>query len=245
MAILVTWGTGYIGSHTIVDLITNNDEVIIVDNLSNSCLEVLNRIKLICCKKVKFYKIDLLDKYKLEKIFEENNIHAVMHFAALKAVGESVEFPLKYYENNLVGTINLLQTMGKYNVKKFVFSSSATVYGEAEKLPIEESNKLSVKNPYGRTKLIIEDILRDIYNSDNSWGIVILRYFNPVGFHKSGLIGEDPKGVPNNLMPYITRVAMGKMERLNIFGDDYSTVDGTGVRDYIHIIDLALKKDMI
>jgi len=168
-----------------------------------------------------------------------------MHFAALKAVGESVEFPLKYYENNLVGTINLLQTMGKYNVKKFVFSSSATVYGEAEKLPIEESNKLSVKNPYGRTKLIIEDILRDIYNSDNSWGIVILRYFNPVGFHKSGLIGEDPKGVPNNLMPYITRVAMGKMERLNIFGDDYSTVDGTGVRDYIHIIDLALKKDMI
>ncbi|WP_111928348.1 UDP-glucose 4-epimerase GalE [Clostridium tertium] len=239
MAILVTGGTGYIGSHTIIDLIENNDEVIIVDNLLNSCYEVLNRIELISSKKIKFYKVDLLNKCELEKIFKENKINAVIHFAALKAVGESVELPLKYYENNIVGTINLLQIMEKYNVKKFVFSSSATVYGEVEKMPIHENNKLAVTNPYGRTKLIVEDILRDIYNSDNSWGIVILRYFNPVGSHKSGIIGEDPKGVPNNLMPYITRVAIGKMEKLNVFGNDYPTVDGTGVRDYIHVTDLA------
>ena len=239
MKILVTGGCGYIGSHTVVDLLEENYEVVIVDNLINSKVEVLDKIKKITNKDVTFYKIDLCDKEKLKEVFEKEKIDAVIHFAGLKAVGESVEKPLAYYENNLISTLNLLDLMRVYNVKKIVFSSSATVYGSPKSLPIYEDFPLSTTNPYGTTKLMIENILTDLYKSDNSFDITILRYFNPIGAHKSGLLGEDPNGIPNNLMPYIVRVATGRLPILNIFGDDYNTVDGTGVRDYIHVCDLS------
>ena len=214
-------------------------EVIIVDNLINSKKDVIDKIKKITNKDVTFYEIDLCDKEKLRTVFEKEKFDSVIHFAGLKAVGESVEKPLMYYENNLISTINLLDLMKEYNVKKIVFSSSATVYGNPKSLPIKEDFPLSTTNPYGTTKLMIETILKDLYNADNSFDITILRYFNPIGADKSGLLGEDPNGIPNNLMPYIVRVAVGKLPILNIFGDDYNTVDGTGVRDYIHVCDLA------
>lgn len=239
MAILVTGGAGYIGSHTCVELLNNNFDVVVVDNLSNSSFESLKRVKEITGKELIFYELDIQDKVGLDVIFSENHIDAVIHFAGLKAVGESVEIPLHYYHNNLTGTFVLCETMQKYDVKKIVFSSSATVYGHPETVPISESFSLNAINPYGRTKLMIEEILRDLYISDNDWSVAILRYFNPIGAHKSGQIGEDPKGIPNNLMPYITQVAVGKLNELSIFGNDYSTVDGTGVRDFIHVVDLA------
>lgn len=240
MAILVTGGAGYIGSHTTVELLNEGREVVIIDNFANSKPEVLDKIKEITKKDFKFYQIDYLNKEKLEKVFEENKIEAVMNFAGYKAVGESVKKPLEYYENNISGAIVLLQTMQKYNVKKFIFSSSATVYGEPETIPITENCKTGgTTNPYGTSKLFIEQILQDLYKSDSTWDIAILRYFNPVGAHKSGLIGEEPQGIPNNLMPYIVRVAAGQLEQLSVFGNDYDTHDGTGVRDYIHVVDLA------
>lgn len=239
MKVLVTGGAGYIGSHTCVELLNNGHDVIIVDNLSNSKPEVINRIKELTRKDFKFYKADILNKKEIDKIFKENNIEAVIHFAGLKAVGESVKIPLRYYYNNVTGTLVLCEVMQKHNVKKMVFSSSATVYGKPKTVPITEDFPLSATNPYGRTKLMIEQILRDVYVSDNDWSIALLRYFNPIGAHESGRIGEDPNGIPNNLMPYITQVAIGKRERLNVFGDDYDTHDGTGVRDYIHVVDLA------
>lgn len=239
MAILVTGGAGYIGSHTCVELLNNNYEIIVIDNFSNSNPEVLDRVKTITNQGFKSDNIDLLDKERLRKIFKNNNVEAVIHFAGYKAVGESVEQPLKYYGNNITGTLNLLEVMKEYNVKNIVFSSSATVYGDPKELPIKENFFLSATNPYGRTKLMIEEILEDLYRSDKEWNIVILRYFNPVGAHESGLIGETPDGKPNNLMPYIVQVASRKREYLNIFGDDYLTCDGTGVRDYIHVVDLA------
>ena len=239
LKVLVTGGAGYIGSHTCVELLNNGHDVIIVDNLSNSKPEVINRIKELTGKDFKFYKADILNKKEIDKIFKENNIEAVIHFAGLKAVGESVKIPLRYYYNNVTGTLVLCEVMQKHNVKKMVFSSSATVYGKPKTVPITEDFPLSATNPYGRTKLMIEQILRDVYVSDNDWSIALLRYFNPIGAHESGRIGEDPNGIPNNLMPYITQVAIGKRERLNVFGDDYNTHDGTGVRDYIHVVDLA------
>ena len=239
MKILVTGGCGYIGSHTVVDLLNDGLEVVIVDNLVNSKRDVLEKIKKITGKCVTFYEYDLCDMEKLDSIFKKESISAVIHFAGLKAVGESVSIPLKYYQNNLTGTINLLLCMQKYNVKKIIFSSSATVYGNPKTLPIKEDFPLSATNPYGTTKLMIETILNDLYQSDNSFDITILRYFNPIGAHKSGLLGEDPNGIPNNLMPYIVKVATGKLPVLNIFGADYKTVDGTGVRDYIHVLDLS------
>ena len=240
MAILVTGGAGYIGSHTVVELLNSGREVVIIDNFSNSKKEVLDKIREITKKDFKFYEINYLDRKALEKVFEENKIEAVLNFAGYKAVGESVQKPLEYYENNISGAIVLLETMKKYNVKKFIFSSSATVYGEPEKIPITEDCKIGgTTNPYGTTKLFIEQILQDLYKSDNSWDIAILRYFNPVGAHESGLIGEEPQGIPNNLMPYIVRVASGQLEQLSVFGNDYDTHDGTGVRDYIHVVDLA------
>jgi UDP-glucose 4-epimerase len=239
MSVLITGGTGYIGSHTVVEFLNNDYDVVIMDNLSNSKKEALNRIEKITGKKPKFYEVDLLDKEGMKKIFQENKIDSVIHFAGLKAVGESVEKPLLYYKNNITGTINLLEVMKEQGVKKIVFSSSATVYGYSTDVPFNEDTPLSATNPYGRTKLIIEEILRDIYVSDNNWGIALLRYFNPIGAHESGLIGEDPNGKPNNLMPYITQVAIGKRDKLSVFGDDYDTPDGTGVRDYIHVVDLA------
>lgn len=239
MAVLVSGGMGYIGSHTVVELLNDNYEVVIVDNLCNSKEIVKDRIKTITGKDVKFYKIDITDERELEVVFKENKIESVIHFAALKAVGESVVKPLEYYHNNLTSTLVLLRLMKKYDVKNFVFSSSATVYGQAEKMPIMEDFPLSATNPYGMTKLMIEDMLRDVYAADKSWNIALLRYFNPVGAHESGLIGEDPKGIPNNLMPYITKVAIGELKELSVFGDDYDTPDGTGVRDYIHVVDLA------
>ena len=239
MKILVTGGCGYIGSHTVVDLLNDGLEVVIVDNLVNSKRDVLEKIKKITGKCVTFYEYDLCDMEKLDSIFEKESISAVIHFAGLKAVGESVSIPLKYYQNNLTGTINLLLCMQKYNVKKIIFSSSATVYGNPKTLPIKEDFPLSTTNPYGTTKLMIETILKDLYQSDNSFDITILRYVNPIGAHKSGLLGEDPNGIPNNLMPYIVKVATGKLPVLNIFGADYKTVDGTGVRDYIHVLDLS------
>ena len=239
MKVLVTGGCGYIGSHTVLELLKNDMEVIIVDNLINSKKDVIDKIKKITNKDVTFYEIDLCDKEKLRTVFEKEKFDSVIHFAGLKAVGESVEKPLMYYENNLISTINLLDLMKEYNVKKIVFSSSATVYGNPKSLPIKEDFPLSTTNPYGTTKLMIETILKDLYNADNSFDITILRYFNPIGADKSGLLGEDPNGIPNNLMPYIVRVAVGKLPILNIFGDDYNTVDGTGVRDYIHVCDLA------
>lgn len=239
MKILVTGGTGYIGSHTAVELLNSNYEIIIVDNLSNSKIEVVDKIKQITGKDFKFYQIDLRDKDKLSNIFKENKIDAVIHFAGLKAVGESVKKPLLYYRNNLDSTLTLCEVMNEYNVKKLVFSSSATVYGSQKVLPIKETASLSTTNPYGSTKLFIEYILDDIYKSDNEWSIIKLRYFNPVGAHVSGIIGEDPNGIPNNLMPYISKVATKELPYLNIFGNDYNTKDGTGVRDYIHVVDLA------
>lgn len=239
MKILVTGGTGYIGSHTAVELLNSNYEIIIVDNLSNSKIEVVDKIKQITGKDFKFYQIDLRDKDKLSNIFKENKIDAVIHFAGLKAVGESVKKPLLYYRNNLDSTLTLCEVMNEYNVKKLVFSSSATVYGSQKVLPIKETASLSTTNPYGSTKLFIEYILDDIYKSDNEWSIIKLRYFNPVGAHVSGIIGEDPNGIPNNLMPYISKVATKELPYLNVFGNDYNTKDGTGVRDYIHVVDLA------
>lgn len=239
MAVLVTGGMGYIGSHTVVELLNNEQDVIIVDNLHNSKELVIDRVKTITGIEPKFYNYDVLDRKNLERVFEENNIEAVIHFAGYKAVGESVEKPLEYYHNNIGSTIILLEVMKKYGVKNFVFSSSATVYGDAKVVPINEESPLSATNPYGRTKLMIEEILRDLYNSDKSWNIALLRYFNPVGAHKSGMLGEDPCGIPNNLMPYITKVAIGELKELSVFGNDYNTMDGTGVRDYIHVVDLA------
>ena len=238
--ILVTGGAGYIGSHTCVELLNAGKEIVIIDDFSNSKPAALDAIKKITGKDFKFYEINYLDREALEKVFEENDIEAVLNFAGFKAVGESVQKPLEYYENNISGAIILLETMKKYNVKKFVFSSSATVYGDPEVIPITEECKIGgTTNPYGTTKLFIEHILQDLYISDNTWDIAILRYFNPIGAHESGLIGEDPQGIPNNLMPYITRVAAGKLQELSIFGNDYNTKDGTGVRDYIHVVDLA------
>lgn len=239
MAILITGGTGYIGSHTCVELLNEGYEIIIVDNFSNSKPEVLKRIKEISGKDFKFYEVDLLNKEALEEVFTSNDIEAVIHFAGLKAVGESVAIPLRYYHNNLTGTFILCELMEKYNVKKMVFSSSATVYGMNNISPLTEDLPLSTTNPYGSTKLMIEQILRDLYVSDNTWHIALLRYFNPIGAHESGRIGEDPNGIPNNLMPYITQVAVGKRNELSVFGSDYDTHDGTGVRDYIHVVDLA------
>ena len=239
MKVLVTGGTGYIGSHTCVELLDSGYEIVVIDNLSNSKMEVVDKIKEITGKDFKFYEGDCCDKNILIKIFEENKIDAVIHFAGFKAVGESVKLPLKYYRNNLDSTITLLEVMKEFNCKKIVFSSSATVYGKPKSLPIKEDFPLSTTNPYGTTKLMIEGILRDLYVSDNEWSIAILRYFNPIGAHKSGLIGENPNDIPNNLMPYIVKVATKELEVLNIFGNDYDTKDGTGVRDYIHVVDLA------
>ena len=239
MKVLVTGGTGYIGSHTCVELLNAGYEVVIIDNLCNSKEEVVDKIKEITGKNLKFYKGDCCDKEILTKIFKENNIDSVIHFAGLKAVGESVSIPLKYYRNNIDSTLSLLEVMNEFNCKKIVFSSSATVYGKPKELPIKENFPLSTTNPYGSTKLMIEGILRDLYKSDNDWSIAILRYFNPIGAHKSGLIGENPNDIPNNLMPYIVKVATHELEILSIFGNDYDTKDGTGVRDYIHVVDLA------
>ena len=240
MSVLVTGGAGFIGSHTVVELLNSGKEVVILDNFSNSNPEVLDNIKKITGKDFKFYEIDYLDRKKLEKVFEENKIDAVMNFAGYKAVGESVQKPIEYYTNNVSGALILLDTMRKYGCKKFIFSSSATVYGENAQIPYTEETKTGdTTNPYGTTKLFIEQILKDIYKSDNSWDICILRYFNPIGAHESGLIGEKPNGIPNNLMPYITKVAVGQLKELSIFGNDYNTPDGTGVRDYIHVVDLA------
>lgn len=240
MAVLLPGGAGYIGSHTAVELLNKGKKIIIIDNFSNSKPEVLDKIKQITGKDFKFYEMDYLDREKLEKVFEENKIEAVLNFAGYKAVGESVQKPIEYYTNNISGALVLLDTMRKYNCKKFIFSSSATVYGNPEKIPLTEDCKVGgTTNPYGTTKLFIEQILKDIYTSDNTWDICILRYFNPVGSHESGLIGEEPKGIPNNLMPYIVRVANGQLKELSVFGNDYDTPDGTGVRDYIHVVDLA------
>ncbi len=241
MSILVTGGAGYIGSHTVVELLNIGEEIIIIDNFSNSKPSTLESIKEIAKKEIRFYEGDYTNKETLEKIFEENkDITAVINFAGYKSVGESVQKPLEYYTNNISGALILLKTMQKYNIKKFIFSSSATVYGEPERIPLTEECKTGgTTNPYGTTKLYIEQILKDLYKSDNSWDIAILRYFNPVGAHESGKIGEEPQGIPNNLMPYIVRVAGGQLEQLSIFGNDYNTKDGTGVRDYIHVVDLA------
>jgi len=240
MSILVTGGAGYIGSHTVVELLEKGEDIIIVDNFINSKPEVLDKIKKITNKDFKFYEVNILDEENLEKIFKENDIESVIHFAGLKAVGESVEKPIEYYHNNITGTLVLLKLMKKYNCKKIVFSSSATVYGTPERVPLTEDCKVGgTTNPYGTTKLFIEHILEDVCVADKDFSVCILRYFNPIGAHKSGLIGEDPNDIPNNLMPYITGVASGKLEILNVFGNDYPTKDGTGVRDYIHVVDLA------
>ena len=240
MAILLPGGAGYIGSHTAVELLNADKEIIIVDNFSNSKPEVLDKIKQITGKDFKFYEVDCLDRKALEKVFEENNIEAVINFAGFKAVGESVKKPIEYYMNNITGALTILDVMKEHNCKKFIFSSSATVYGEPEKIPLtEECRTGGTTNPYGTTKLFIEQILQDVYKSNKEWDICILRYFNPVGSHESGLIGEEPQGIPNNLMPYIVRVASGQLKELSVFGNDYNTPDGTGVRDYIHVVDLA------
>ena len=240
MKILVTGGAGYIGSHTVLELLDAGHEVVVVDNLSNSKEEALRRVEELTGKSVTFYKIDLLDEAGLDTIFSDHTIDAVIHFAGLKAVGESVEKPLFYYENNLAGTVILCKVMARHGVKELVFSSSCTVYGEPETVPITEDFPLAAYSPYGRTKWMIEMMLQDLYASDKAWNIILLRYFNPVGAHKSGRIGEDPNGIPNNLVPYITQVAVGKLPSLRIFGDDYPTPDGTCIRDYIHVVDLAL-----
>lgn len=240
--ILVTGGAGYIGSHTVVQLLLGGYSTVVVDNLDNSSDIALNRVKELAGehgKNLSFHKVDLRDKPALEKIFSEKKFDAVIHFAGLKAVGESVEKPLLYFDNNLIGTITLLEVMSAHGCKKLVFSSSATVYGWPKEVPCTEEFPLSAMNPYGRTKLFIEEICRDIYHSDSEWKIILLRYFNPVGAHPSGYIGEDPRGIPNNLMPYVQQVAVGRRPHLTVFGNDYSTKDGTGVRDYIHVVDLA------
>ena len=239
MKILVTGGAGYIGSHTCVELLNAGYDIVVIDNFSNSKKEVIDKIKTITNKDFKFYEGDCQDKEILRKIFKENDISSVIHFAGFKAVGESVSKPIMYYRNNIDSTLSLLEVMSESNVKKIVFSSSATVYGNPKSLPIKEDFPLSTTNPYGSTKLMIEDILRDLYKSDNNWSIAILRYFNPIGAHRSGLIGEDPNGIPNNLMPYIVKVATKELPCLSVFGNDYNTHDGTGVRDYIHVVDLA------
>ena len=238
--VLATDGAGYIGSHTCVELLNAGDEIVVVDNLHNSKEEALTRVKQITGKDFSFYCVDLLDKPGLTKIFEENEIDSVIHFAGLKAVGESVTKPLFYYNNNITGTLMLAEVMAEFGVKNLVFSSSATVYGDPASVPITEDFPLHATNPYGRTKLMIEEILRDLNVADKDMNIAILRYFNPIGAHKSGMIGEDPNGIPNNLLPFITQVAVGKLECLQIFGNDYPTEDGTGVRDYIHVVDLAI-----
>ena len=240
MNILVTGGAGYIGSHTVVELINAHHNIIIVDNLCNSNIKVLDKIEQITNVRPIFYNIDILNNELLDDVFTKHSIDSVIHFAALKAVGESVNKPLDYYNNNITGSIVLFEIMKKHNVKTIVFSSSATVYGDPATTPINEDFPLHTTNPYGFTKLVIEQLLRDIYNADKTWNIALLRYFNPVGAHKSGLIGENPNGIPNNLMPYIAQVAIGKREYLTVFGNDYKTHDGTGVRDYIHVVDLAI-----
>ena len=240
MSILITGGAGFIGSHTCVEMLNSGYDVVVVDNLDNSSSESLDRVEKITGKKVKYYKEDVRNREALRKIFTENSIEAVIHFAGLKAVGESVREPIMYYDNNLINTLVLLETMNEFGVKKIVFSSSATVYGVATEMPLVEGMPLGAINPYGRTKLFIEHILTDLYAADKDWCVALLRYFNPIGAHKSGLIGEDPKGIPNNLMPYISQVAVGKLDKLHVFGNDYKTLDGTGVRDYIHVVYLAL-----
>lgn len=240
MSILITGGAGFIGSHTCVEMLNSGYDVVVVDNLDNSSSESLDRVEKITGKKLKFYKEDVRNREALRKIITENSIEAVIHFAGLKAVGESVREPIMYYDNNLINTLVLLETMNEFGVKKIVFSSSATVYGVATEMPLVEGMPLGAINPYGRTKLFIEHILTDLYAADKDWCVALLRYFNPIGAHKSGLIGEDPKGIPNNLMPYISQVAVGKLDKLHVFGNDYKTIDGTGVRDYIHVVDLAL-----
>lgn len=239
MNILVTGGAGYIGSHTIIELLASGHSVVVVDNLSNSSAESLRRVEQITGQAVPFHEFDLRDRARLEALFASEKIDAVIHFAGLKAVGESVAKALWYYQNNLESTLTLLDVMGQHEVKKLVFSSSATVYGDPAKLPITEDMPLSATNPYGQTKLMIEQILRDTAATNEGWQFTSLRYFNPVGAHPSGLIGEDPSGIPNNLLPFVSQVAVGKREQLSVFGDDYDTVDGTGVRDYIHVVDLA------
>ena len=240
MAILVTGGCGYIGSHTVVELLQSGQEVVVVDNLSNSSETSLRRIEQITGQPVAFCQLDLRDKEALQTVFQQHEIMAVIHFAGLKAVGESTQIPLAYYDNNITGTLVLLEEMKRFNVFKLVFSSSATVYGDPHSVPIREDFPTSATNPYGRTKLMIEHILRDVVASDERWAVVLLRYFNPIGAHASGLIGEDPQGIPNNLLPYVSQVAVGRLKELSVFGDDYPTKDGTGVRDYIHVVDLAL-----
>ena len=241
MSILVTGGTGYIGSHTVVELLNQNKEVIIIDNLCNSSKDVLEKIEKITGKKCKFYEADIRDEKALEKIFNENKIESVIHFAGLKGVGESVEIRLEYYDNNVYGTIKLLEAMKKFGCKKIVFSSSATVYGDpGTPKYVEEMGRGKASSPYGATKAVIEEMLENLYASDKEWTISILRYFNPIGAHESGLIGENPNGIPNNLMPYIQKVAAGELKELSVFGNDYDTKDGTGVRDYIHVVDLAI-----
>lgn len=239
MAILVTGGAGYIGTHTSLDLLNDNHDIVVIDNLSNGNYDAIKRIEKLSNKRIKFYKSDLLDKGAIDYIFKENKIEAVIHFAGLKSVGESVQKPLFYYQNNLISTMNLCEIMSKHNIKKLIFSSSATVYGVPDKVPITEDFPRSATNPYGQSKLFIEHILEDLVISDPAWKIILLRYFNPIGAHPSGIIGEDPKGIPNNLMPFITQVAIGKREKLSVFGKDYPTQDGTGIRDYIHVSDLA------
>ena len=239
MSILVTGGAGFIGSHTVVELLAAGKEVVIADNFINSKPVVLDRIRQISGKDFKFYNVDLCDKTALEVVFASEKIDSAIHFAGLKAVGESVSIPLRYYQNNLISTLNLCELMSKYNCKNIVFSSSATVYGKPASVPIKEDFPNSATNPYGETKLMIEHILKDLYRADSEWNTAILRYFNPIGAHESGLIGEDPSGIPNNLMPYITQVSIGKRECLSVYGNDYATHDGTGVRDYIHVVDLA------
>lgn len=239
MKILVTGGAGYIGSHTTIELLNKGHEVVIVDNLVNASVESIRRVEKISGVSIPFYEVDLLDKDALSAVFVKEKVDAVIHFAALKAVGESVQKPLKYYENNITGTLNLCEVMTQHEVFNIVFSSSATVYGDPEIVPITESAPLFTTNPYGSTKLMMEQILQDLHIADSRWNVVILRYFNPIGAHESGMIGEDPAGIPNNLVPYITQVAVGKLKELSVFGDDYDTKDGSGVRDYIHVVDLA------
>ena len=240
MAILVTGGAGYIGSHTCVELLNAGYDVVVVDNLYNSSEKALQRVEQITGRKVTFYEVDLLDQPALKNVFDKENIESVIHFAGLKAVGESVHKPLEYYHNNITGTLILCDEMRNHGVKNIVFSSSATVYGDPAEIPITENcPKGEITNPYGRTKGMLEQILTDLHTADDQWNVVLLRYFNPIGAHESGLIGEDPKGIPNNLVPYIAQVAVGKLEHLNVFGNDYDTPDGTGVRDYIHVVDLA------
>lgn len=240
MAILVTGGAGYIGSHTVVELLNLGKEVIIVDNLSNSSILVLDRIEAITGIRPVFYELDVCDKQALRKVFEQESIDAAIHFAGYKAVGESVQKPVMYYENNIMSTLALVEVMSEFNVKKIVFSSSATVYGINNQSPLIETMETSATNPYGYTKVMLEQILKDVHVADSEWSIALLRYFNPIGAHESGLIGEDPSGIPNNLMPYIAQVAVGKLSELSVFGNDYDTLDGTGVRDYIHVVDLAI-----